>query len=97
MFLSYSLHVSIVGFFLLFAKNGFVVGVHSLKVTASTLAAAMNTPLSQCHASLGATQYSAACQTHIRCTLNWTGQAGKEAEKERGRMEDGREGAMEHE
>ena len=36
-FQSYSLHVSIVGFFLLFAKNGFVVGVRSLKVTARHL------------------------------------------------------------
>ena len=40
--------------------------------------------LSQCHAPLGATQYSVACQTHR--------QAGREAGKERGRMEDGREG-----
>ena len=54
----------------------------------------MDTPLSQCHASLGATQYSAACQTHLRCTLNWTA-AGRDAEKERGRMEDGREGVRE--
>ena len=56
----------------------------------------MNTPLSQCHALLGAKQCSAACQTHIRCTLNWTAagrQGEREAEKERGRMEDGREGA----
>ena len=31
-----------------------------------------NPPLYQCHAWLGATQYSAAGQTHIRCTLKWT-------------------------
>ena len=37
MFVSYSLHVSIVGFFLLFVKNGFVVGVRSLNVTARHL------------------------------------------------------------
>ena len=47
----------------------------------------MNTPLSQCHASLGATQYSAACQTHIRCTLNWTPadrQGGRQRRSEEG-------------
>ena len=32
----------------------------------------------QCHAWLGATQYSAACPTHIRCTLNWTAGAGRQ-------------------
>ena len=43
----------------------------------------MNTPLSLCHASLGATQYSAACQTHIRCTLNCgRRQAGREGDRE---------------
>ena len=35
-------------------------GVRSLKEQRTTLAAAMNTPLSQCHASLGTTQCSAA-------------------------------------
>ena len=41
----------------------------------------------QCHAWLGATQYSAACQTNIRCTLHWTAgskQAGREAGKDGG-------------
>ena len=41
------------GFFLLFVKNGFVVGVRSPKVTATTPAAGANCrpglPLSQCH------------------------------------------------
>ena len=32
MFMSFSVHVSISDFFLLFVKNGFVVGVRSLKV-----------------------------------------------------------------
>ena len=31
-----------------------------------------------------ATQYSAACQAHIRCTLNWTA-AGREAGRQGGR------------
>ena len=51
----------------------------------TTPSSGANTPLSQCHAWLGATQYSAACQTYIRCTLNWTPvgrQAGREAGKE---------------
>ena len=49
----------------------------------------MNTPLA--HASLGATQYSAACQTHMVHIELDGGRQG--AENERGRMEDGREGA----
>ena len=48
----------------------------------------MNTPLSQCHALLGAIQYSAAWQTHIRCTLNWTA-ACPQAVKRQGRSNEG--------
>ena len=44
----------------------------------------MNTPLSQCHASLGDTQCSAACQTHMYMVH-------VELDVERGMMEDGRE------
>ena len=44
-------------------------------------------PLYQCHAWLGVTQYSAACQIHIQCTLNWTA-GGRQAGQERGRMEE---------
>ena len=86
--------------FLLFVKNGIMVGVRSLKVTAHHLNKAgccyEYNIRTQCHASLGATQYNAACQTHLPCTLNLSAagrQRGREAEKERGRMEDGREGA----
>ena len=98
MFLSYSLHVSIVGFFTIRQKRipdgGAFAEGNSAPQT--TLAAAMNTPLSQCHAPLGATQYNAACHIALHCTLNWTAAgmlAGREAEKERGRMDDWREGA----
>ena len=57
----------------------------------------MNTPVSQCHASLGTTQYySAACQTHIHdCTvhieLDGDRQGGRQRRSEEGWMEDGRE------
>ena len=54
------------------------------------LAAAMNTPLSQCHASLGATQYSAACQTHIRCTMHIELDGGRQGGRQR--SEEGWEG-----
>ena len=54
-------------------------------------------PIVSCHAWLGATQYSVACQTHIRCTLNWTAgsrhagrQGGREGPMKNG---DGRKGA----
>ena len=54
---------------------------------ATTPYSGANTPLAQCHAWLGATQYSAACQ------LDGGRQAaGWEAGKERERMEDGSEG-----
>ena len=48
----------------------------------------MNTPLSKCHGSLGATQYSVAGQTHIRCTLNLTA-ACRQAGRGQGRSEEG--------
>ena len=78
--------------------NAFIIIIISLLLQRHFFSGA-NTQLSQCHAWLCATQYSAACQTHIRCTLNCTArgmqatQAGREAVKERGRMENGREGA----
>ena len=59
----------------------------------------LNTQLSQCHAWLGATQYSAACQTprHGRSTLSWTvggrragkGQARSDEERRMGGSEGG--------
>ena len=64
----------------------------------TTLATGANTPLSHCHAWLGATQYSVQlANTHTQCTLNWMArdrQAVREAGKERGRMEDGRKGRV---
>ena len=55
------------------------------------LASAMNTPLSQCHSLLGATQYSAACQTHIRCIeLDGGRQGGRQRRSEEGWMMRGR-------
>ena len=97
MFESYSLHASIVGLFTLRQKrirggSTFVEGNSGPLKRHPFLA--RTPPISQCHAWLGATKYSAACQTHIRCTWNWTAgvrHAGREAGKERGRMEDGRE------
>ena len=83
---------------LLFAKNGFVVGVRSLKVTARNLNNA-----GCCYeytiVSLPriARRYTILCSlqnTHIRCSLNWKAggrHAWREAGKERGRMGDGRE------
>ena len=88
--------------FLLFAKNGLVVGVRSLKVTARAGCCYECTPLSQCHASLVATQYSAACQTHtVHIELDGARQAGRQAGRQARqagrqslrRMEDRREGA----
>ena len=58
---------------------------------------AMNTPLSHCHAWLGATQYSVQFpkHTHTHTELDGGRQADREGgREERGRMEDGREGAM---
>ena len=53
-------------------------GVRSLKVTARAGCCYECTPLSQCHASLVATQYSAACQTHtVHIELDGARQAGR--------------------
>ena len=43
--------------------------------------AAMNTPLSKCHASLALNNrglLNTACKPHTRCTLNWVRQRGRE-------------------
>ena len=86
MFLSYSLHVSIVGICTLRQKTE----SWWQRAIETTLATGANTPLSHCHAWLGYTILSAACQsTHTWCTLNWTAggrHAGRAAGKERGRM-----------
>ena len=59
----------------------------------------MDTPLCQCHAWLGATQYSAACQTHIhgvhrvgRRDVGRQGVGRQGARKEGGGWEGAREG-----
>ena len=52
----------------------------------------MNTPLYECHASLGTTQYSVQLAKHTR-TVFIELDCGSQAGKERGRMEGGREGA----
>ena len=71
---------------LLFVKNGFVVGVHTLNVTAASATHTIDS-------------VQLLTRHHTRCTLNYTAeagrQAGSEARKERGRMEDGREEARE--
>ena len=96
LFVSYSLHVLIIRFFTLRQKRirggSTFAGRNSGPLKRHLLLA--RTP--QCHAWLGAAHFSAVCQTHIRCSLNWTAgdrQAGREAGKGRGRMEYGREGA----
>ena len=100
MFMSFSVHVSISDF-LLFVKKGFVVGVHSLKVTARhSNNAGSSYEYPHC---LGAmhrlaldnrpTQFNSPnTHTHTRCTLSCTTagrQGGREAGKKRGRMEGG--------
>ena len=88
--------------FLLFPKNGFVVGVRSLKVTARHLNNA-----GCCYEYTIVSVPRIARRYTIQCSLPntntvhielWTAagrQAGREAEKERGRVEDGRKGARE--
>ena len=79
--------------FLLFVKKDSWWGARSLqRAIKTTPFSGANSLLSQCHAWLVAIQFSAPCQTHIQCTLNWTAR-GRHAGKERGRMDDGREGA----
>ena len=106
MFMQFSVHVSISDF-LIFAKNGFVVGVRSLKVTACHLNNAgccyeytiVSVPRI-------ARRYTIQCSlpnTHtVHIELDGGRQAGREALKERGMMEDGRReqgrvGTREHE
>ena len=89
--------------FLLFDKNGFMAGVRSLKVTTrhqTTGAPAMNTPLSQCHASLGAKQwaYSVQLAKHTRTVyieLHGSRQTVREGGREEARKDEGREGGRE--
>ena len=88
MFVSYSLHVSIVGVFFTIRQNGYMVEVRSLKVTARHLNNAsccyeynvVSVPcIARCYTLLGAAR-----QTHTQCTLSWTAR-GRQAGK-RGRM-----------
>ena len=94
-YLSCSLHVSIVGFFLLFVKNGLVGAFAEGSAPAETMpAVAMNTPLSQCHAWLGLhnTVQRAKHTDTVYIELDGGRSAGREgAGKERGRKEGGRE------
>ena len=84
--------------FLLFVKNGFVLGVRTLNVTA----ASATPPLSHCHAWLDpTTQYTQfSCwpdTTHVVHSIIRRRQADRqgEARKERGKMEYEREGGRE--
>ena len=84
--------------FLLFAKNGIVVGVRSLKVTARPGCCYEYTIVSVPRIARRYTIQSSLPNTHtVNIELDGDRQAGiqagREAEKERGRMEDGREGA----
>ena len=84
--------------FLLFVKNGFVVGARTLNVTAASAPAIVSLPRL---ARPGDTIYSLQllARHHTRCTLNYSAKAGRhagrEARKERGRMYDGKVGGRE--
>ena len=89
LFVAYSLHVSIVGFCTLRQKRirgGSTYAERNSGPLQRHLLLMRTPPLSQCHAWLGATQFSAACQTHtgVHIELDGVKQAGRE-----GAMKDG--------
>ena len=94
MFVSYSLHVSIVGFFTI-RQKWIRSGVRSLNVTARHLNNAgccyEYTIVSVPRIARHYTILSAARQTHTCAYIELDG--GRQAGKERGRMEGGKEGA----
>ena len=85
--MSYSLHVSIIGFFYYSSKTDSWWGAFAEGNSAKQPAAAMNTPLPQCHASLGATQkaYSVQLAKPHTHTVNIELDGGREG----GRVDEG--------
>ena len=94
MFVSYSLHMSIVGFFTRQKRirgGSTFGGCNSVPLKQNLLLARIQGSLSQCHAWLGLTQYSVQLAKHTHMVYIELG-GGRQAGRE-GRMRGGREGA----